>query len=252
MPNQINSAFRIKNLLNRVLNRPNKKVDEVWAELFKISENDANKRNFEVSRCLNQMHEEIELIRDQMQKTKFSKNLFNPMLDQAISIVAIQNLTGTWDTYKTRITPELILSLGYCSEILDSEENELSEDQISGILNLLKSLEEQLQKSKLPPYTEKIIRKHIEKIKEAIYSYPIIGAKGLNEVMQSAYGEVVDNLSVFEEAKTTEEVKSIVKVWKKVKECIDIAATLEKGASLTYKFGDKTNKALEYFQDLLK
>ncbi len=251
MANNINSASRLKNLFSKVLNRPNKKVDEIWAEVFKISEQDLTKRIIQVSTCLTQMYDEIELVREQMAKTKFSPNLFNPMLDQANSIVAIQNLTGSWDAYKTRITPELILSLGFCSEILETDDNGISEEQIKEILNLLNPLEEQLKNSQLSPHTKIIIKKHLEKIKEAISSYPIVGAKGFNEVMQSAYGEVVDNFSVFEEAKDTKEIKGLVKVWKKLKEYIDCASTLDKGASLAYKFGDKTNKAVEYFQTLL-
>jgi len=248
MPNKINAAYRVRELLIQVQKQPNKNVGELWADLFNISETNQNKRNFEVSRCLNQLHEEIELIRDQMLETQFSESLYTPLLNRANNVVAVQNIPGTWDSYKTQITPELILCLGYCSEILDSEENEISDEQIKEILDLLQPLEEKLGESSLPPYTTKIIRKHIEKIKGAIHSYPIIGAKALNEVVQSAYGEVVDNIAIFEESKETEEVKTISKVWQKVKEVSDAASTVEKGVSSAFKLVDKASKALEYFQ----
>jgi len=252
MSNNINAAYRVRELLIQVRGQPNKNVGEIWADLFKISETNQNKRNFEVSRCLNQLHEEIELIREQMLETKYSDSLYSPLLDKVNSIVAIQNIPGTWDSYKTQITPDLILCLGFCLEILDSEEDKISDKQIKEILDLLKPLEDSLGESNLPTYTAKIIRKHIEKIKEAIHSYPIVGAKALNEVVQSAYGEVVDNLAVFEESKETEEIKTISKVWKKVKEVSDAASRVEKGVSSAYKIAEKANKALEIFQGFIE
>lgn len=251
MPSNINAAYRVRELLTRVKDRPNMNVGELWAQLFNISETNQNKRNFEVSRCLSQLHEEIELVRDQMQDTKYSESLYTSLLDRANNVVAVQNIPGTWDSYKTQITPELILCLGFCSEILDSEEYKVSEEQISEILELLQPLEDRLSESSLPPYAARIIRKHVEKIKEAIHSYPIKGAKVLNEVIQSAYGEVVDNLAIFEESKQSEEVKTISKVWQKIKEISDAASTVEKGVSSVYKLAERTNKALEFFQDFI-
>ncbi len=251
MPKNINAAYRVRELLLQVQSKPNKNVGELWAELFNISETNLNKRNFEVSRCLNQLHDEIELARDKMLESGFSDTLFMPFLDRANNIVAVQNIAGNWDSYKTQITHELILCLGFCSEILPSEEDEISKEDINDILDLLQPLEELLGELKIPSYTSKIIKKHIEKIKEAIHSYPIIGAKALNEVVQSAYGEVVDNIEVFEESKETEEVKSISIIWKKVKEISDGVSKVEKGVSSVYKIADKANKALELFQDVI-
>lgn len=250
MPKNINAAARVKDLLLKVQSQPNKNVGELWAELFNISEKDQNRRNFEVSRCLNLLHEEIELVRSQMAQTNFSENLYVPLLDRANGVVGVQNIPGTWDSYKGNITPELILCLGFCSEILDSEEYEISEEDIAEILELLRPLEERLQETDLPPYTTKIIKKHIEKIKGAIHSYPIVGAKVLNEVVQSAYGEVVDNIAVFEESKETEEVRTLSKVWKKVKSVSDAASSMENGISSAVKLADRASKALEFFQGL--
>ena len=243
----INAAYRIRELLIQVQHQPNMGVSDLWAELFKISELDQNKRNFEISRCLNQLHDEIELVREQMLRTIYSEELFSLMLDRANNVVAVQNITGSWDSYKNQITPDLILCLGFCSEILGSEENEIPEEQIKEIFELLKPLEEHLSESNLPPYAARIIKKHVDKIKEALHSYTIIGAKALNEVVQSAYGEVVDNLDVFEKSKDTKEVKAISKVWSKIKNISDAASTVDKGVSSTYAIVDKATKLLEFF-----
>jgi hypothetical protein len=251
MPNNINAAYRVRELLMQVQHQPNRNVGELWASLFNIAETCPNKRNFEVSRCLNQLHEEIELVRDQMLGTKYSESLYTSLLDKANNVVAVQNISGTWDSYKTQITPDLILCLGFCSEILDSEENKISDEQIQEILVLLQPLEEQLGESGLPPYIAKIVKKHIEKIKEAVHSYPITGVKALNGVVQAAYGEVLDNLAVFEESKETEEVKAISKVWQKIKEISNAASTVEKGVSSVYKLADRANNALEFFQGFI-
>lgn len=246
----INAAYRVREILIQARNQPNMSVVQLWAGIFNIDEASENKKSFEVSRCLTQLHEEIETIREQMQDTGFSESLFDPWLDRANSAIGVQTIAGTWDSYKPFVSSELILCLGFCSEILDSEEQKISEEEIQEILKLLDPLETHLQDSTLPIATAKIIRKHIEKIKEALHSYPIKGAKALNDVMQSAYGEVVDNVQVFEESKEVEQVKELSKVWQKVKSVLDSATTVDKGASSIHALTDKAQKLIEVIQTI--
>jgi len=142
------------------------------------------------------------------------------------------------------------LCLGFCSEVLPPDEKDVSSEEINEIIELVNSLEENLIDSDLPSYTKRIIKKHIDKIKEALESYTIIGAKAFNDVVQAAYGEVIDNAAIFEESKNSKEVASLAKVWQKVKVLSDGAVILEKGISASQQLAEHTTKAIEFIQGL--
>ncbi|OQX09843.1 MAG: hypothetical protein BWK73_21750 [Thiothrix lacustris] len=81
-------------------------------------------------------------------------------------------------------------------------------------------------------------------------SYAIVGARAFNEVVQAAYGEVIDNITVFEESKDKPEVSNLVKIWQKIKVVSDNAVIIEKGLSASQKITEYTSKAIEYIQEL--
>jgi len=245
-----NSAFRIKQLLEKAKNIPNQAVAEVWKDIFKIEAENNNKLHFEVSRCLNLLHGEVEFLREEMTSTEYSPFLYDPYLNKINQIIGIHTINSSWQSYQKQIAPEVILCLGFCSEILPADEHEIPGDQIEEITKLVQSLEASINDSVLPAYTKKIIQKHILKIREALESYTIIGAKAFNDVVQAAYGEVIDNGSIFEESKSSEEVSNLARIWNKVKAVSDDAVIVDKGVSATQNLAEHTARAIEYIQGL--
>jgi len=245
-----NSALRIKYLLEKAREIPNKSVAEVWKELFNIDLTDGNKLYFEVSRCLNLLHDEVEFLRREMNETDYSYYLYDPILNKINNLIGVHTITSNWDGYQKQITPEIILCLGFCSEILPPDEKTVPEEQIDELIKLVHSLESSITESYLPSYTKRIITKHIANIREALESYTIVGAKAFNDVVQAAYGEVIDNAAVFEESKDSEEVTNLAKIWQKIKTISDNAVIVEKGMSATHKIAEHTTKAIEFIQGL--
>jgi len=207
MAQNINSAFRIRQILNIVKSKPDKTpTHEVWAEIFSIEETDINKKNFRISRCLADLHDEIEFVRNEMIKIGFTQNLYEPSLNKCNSLIAVQLLAGQWASPKQQITPEVIIALGFCSEILPNEEELIDQTSLDELSKMAVNLREMLKESTLPAYTIIIIEKHLSKIEEAISSYKAVGAKALEDVMQSAYGEVIASEGVFNEAGNSKEL----------------------------------------------
>lgn len=61
MPKNINSAYRVCELINEVRGKPDTTpVHEIWADVFDINETDQHKKNFALSRCLADLHDEVE------------------------------------------------------------------------------------------------------------------------------------------------------------------------------------------------
>ena len=103
---KINAAYRVKAILEKSKQQPNRNVGEHWADIFGINENIANTRNVEVSRCLSQLHDEIGIIKQQMDNTDFSDDLYSSYLNIASHVVGVQNISGNWDSYKSQISNE--------------------------------------------------------------------------------------------------------------------------------------------------
>ena len=81
MPKNINSAYRIREVLNSVKSKPdNSPAHEIWAEVFSIEESDQNRKNVSISRCLADLHDEVELVREEMLKLGYSENLYSSSL----------------------------------------------------------------------------------------------------------------------------------------------------------------------------
>ena len=122
MARNINSAFRIREILNSVKAKADQTpVHQIWSELFDFSEKNQTKRNVSISRCLANLHDEVELVRREMLKLDYTPTLYEPSLDRCNIIFAVQSIMGQWKNIKKNITPEVVLALGFCSEILPND-----------------------------------------------------------------------------------------------------------------------------------
>jgi hypothetical protein len=245
-----NAALRIKNLLSEAQGNQGASTVEVWKKIFDVDEPNANLAQFAISQKLHLLHEEVEILRMQMRETEFTSTLYSPYLDRCNNIVGVHTLSSTWESYRKQISPEVMLCLSFCSEILPADENEIPAEELSEIESSLSELITLLETSNIPPYTQRIVKKHIEKIQNALGSYKIKGAVVFNEVVQSAYGEVIDSSSVFEESKGKPEISKLGEVWQKIKKVSDAAVVVDKGVSAIGRISEHTSKAIEFIQNM--
>lgn len=247
MAKNINSAYRIKEILSIASKKPDKApMHEIWAEIFSITESDQHKKNFAISRCLADLHDEVELVRAEMLKLEYSTELYSPSLNKCNTIFAVQSVMGQWAQLKNQLTPEVPVTLGFCSEILPNEEELIDSASLGELGQMAAELRKSLGNSSLPTYTINIIEKHLNKIEEAISKYRAIGAKALDEVMQAAYGEVIASEAVFNEAKGSEEIGRLSQIWQKTKSALDGVVDVNKRLGAVQGVAEKGMKALEF------
>ncbi|EKO3782830.1 hypothetical protein V9R59_002986 [Vibrio harveyi] len=247
----INSAYRVREILKTISTKPDKaQCHEVWAEVFKIEEADASRKNFRISRCLADLHDEVELIRSEMLKLGFSPELYNQSLNSCNHIFAVQLVTSQWSSPKQHIKPEVLTALGFCSEILPNEEELVDLTNLEELSKLAAELKSSLANSVLPPYTIHIIEKHLNKIEEAISKYRAVGSKALEDVVQSAYGEVIANEEAFKEAKGSPELQKLAIMWQKTKSVLDGVVSADKRLGAAQGMAQKGNELLEFIQNI--
>lgn len=253
MSNHINSAFRVLEILEKAKNKGEReKVADVWASIFGIEISDQNKRNFEISRCLNQLHDEVEIVLHQMSATNFESKLYNPWLNRLGNIFAVQTLMSEWQGVRNIISGEILLCLGFCQQILPDEESLIDEEDVQELQEILESLEAMLGGSTLPNYTQKIIRNHVDSIRLALRSYNIVGAKAFQAAMNSAIGEIVANDVVFADAKESDEVTKVGVLLRKLHGVTETIVKSEKFVSASVKLGQHGARALEIIEKLIE
>lgn len=251
MPKNINSAYRIREILNAVKSKQDKTpTHEVWAEVFSIEEPDQTRKNVSISRCLADLHDEVELVRSEMLALGYSENLYNSSLKKCNAVFSAQTIMGQWQGSKQHITPEVPIALGFCSEILPNEEDLIDKANLDELRKMATDLRGCLAKSTLPSYTKNIIEKHLNKIDAAILKYSVVGVKALEEVIQSAYGEVIASEAVFEEARGSEELGKLSSMWQKAKSVLDGVVDTNKRIGGVLGMAEKGQKVIEFLEKL--
>jgi hypothetical protein len=198
------------------------------------------------------MHEEIENIINGMRKTDFSEHLYSNQIKRIYNVIAVQTIMNDWKSQKAHINGEMILVLGFSSEILPNEEFLIDEKDFEEILDCVVKLEKKLEENNLPAELQKITQKHIQKVKEAISSYQIVGAQAISDVTISAYGEVIASETLFEEAKGTEEIGLLSKMWKSLKNISDKIVSTDKRLTAGANVVEKGVKLLEHVDRILQ
>lgn len=251
MAKNINSASRILSIIDSVKAKSDATpVHDVWGEVFSIENKDRSRKTFAVSRCLADLHDEVEFVRSEMTRLGYSENLYNTTLNKCNALFAVQALMSKWQSMKQQITPEVPIALGFCSEILPNEEDPIDEDSLDDLKRMAADLREALSGSKLPKYTQNIIDKHITKIEEALAKYRAVGAKAFEEVLQSAYGEVIANEQAFKEAKGSAELGKLSAMWQKTKSALDGVVDANRRLGAAGGMAEKGQKVLEFLDKL--
>ena len=228
MENKTNSAIRLNTIIHKAYNSDNKIIIDVWKNIFNIDE--SNKHNVEMTviACLNNLNDEFELFKQKMDETSFSENLYKNEITQLQHLLIVPTgIHGDWKSRQQNITNVQFKILDFCSEILATDEMPINDEEIEELKKLLNELEDFIENNSLPKDLNTIIKKHISKIKAALYSYNIKGASVFDEVLQSAYGEVIKNHDLFAN-KSNEKIKNILsKVWSKVQILYKTAKNVE-------------------------
>jgi hypothetical protein len=248
MAKNINSAYRVREILKLVSSQNDKlKVNEVWSSIFGLEEKNPAKVNSTLSRLLADLHDEVESTREDMFALEYSNELFSPSLDKCNQIFSPHLLMATWQSVKQQLNPEVINTLGFCSEILPNEEDLVDIKQLEELKDLALKLRESLANSTLPKHVLRTVKKHLVKIEDALILYKISGIKEFGEALQAACGEVVTNEELHDpQIIKTEEVSLLKKTWSKSKEIMDGVVSAEKRISAVNKVAEKSQGLIEY------
>lgn len=217
MENKTNSAIRLNKIIQKAYKNDNKIIADVWKNIFDINESNKHFTEMAVIDCLNNLNDEFELFKVKMKETDFSENLYkNEITQLQNNLIVPTGINGDWQPRKQQITDVQFKILDFCSEILPNDEISINNEEIEELKKLLDELEDFIENNSLPADLNNIIKKHISKIKTALYSYNIKGTNVFDEVLDLARGEIMKNHNLFTD-KSNEVFKNKLSIiWSKV------------------------------------
>ncbi len=248
----VNSAYRLREILSGLsdLKLDTTPVHEIWANAFNLDSDELHRKNFSISRCLSDLHEEVEAVRSGMLELNFSIDLFDTSLDACNRVFGVHTLMQHWSQVVPNITPIVMNTLGFCSEILPNEEDLIDGDNLDELRSMVNDLKSTINESTLPAHVINIISKHISNIENALASYNIVGAKAFDEVIKAAYGEVIVNEDIFKEASGTKEMGLLKKVWNHTQTALDGITSVNKRLGGVQGMAEKGHKLLELMDNV--
>ena len=236
MPKHNNSASCLHSLFSQLQSHPDQTlVLSAWVQAFAVSESSPKRQAIEVSRRLEGVNRELELVRIGMSEASYSPSLYEGAISALEEAASPMLLPHLWNNVRQYLTPQNILSLGFCSEILPDEESLVSSEEISDILGLVADLRAAAQSEIVPNGLRTLLLHHVELIERAIAAYPVTGVKALREAAQTGLGELVESKDAIAKYSDSEEVSKLAKTWKKLGEMADGALKADKLIQVSHK-----------------
>jgi hypothetical protein len=229
MPKHNNPASRLHGVFSQLQGYSDQtQVLSGWVQTFAISESTPKRQAIEVARRLETVNRELDLVRNGMSQATYSPPLYEGALSAFEEAASPMLLPHAWNSVRQYLTPQNLLALEFCSEILPHEELLISSEELTEILGLVTDLREAAQSENIPTSLRALLFHHVELIERAVTAYPITGVKALREAAQTGLGELVESKDAVAEYSNSAEVSKLAKAWKKVGEVADGALKVDK------------------------
>lgn len=187
-----NAASRLYSLLTPWKSRPpGEPAMKGWTSIFSIDSKIDVESQFAVVERLHDMYLEIGLLRRALIASNRSAAVYDPTLKKVERAISPSLIVKQSDHIKQHLTEEVFTGLGFCSELLPAEEEEISEEKFKELASLIGQVEMALQSEDMPIELAELMRKHIRLAELALAKYPIVGARGLQEAVKIGFCDLV-------------------------------------------------------------
>ncbi len=212
-----NSAKRVLNLVLVVHSKPDQpSTASTWAEAFGLDPDESKSDPHEVNQKLSLLRHELDHLERQMAETHFSEKLYKPYIQRVRLTVSPSNISAGWGSYKNNLSPDVILALRYCSEILSSEPN-ADFEELERLLSELQTFKDSLDSSSINPATYRFVMSQIGIIEQAIRSYPIAGGEALRKAFTEGFSDLTSRASELADQEETEVTSRVGQYWQEFK-----------------------------------
>ena len=229
-----NSASRISAILEKAVNSPLSKGDrtcnviDLWKDVFEVRKTSGEDYSIEICKKLILLKNEVSILERALESRSVPKDSYIDQLLEFRKILSPLAFLTSWNPGKIKKWPSNFLLY---AQSLTHEEDEISQEDLSSVLDAISNLEKMLDDNDINIELKKYIEKHIKIMKEALDNYPMCGAKIFKEALYTGVGEAISNEVFFKAHKDVKEFVGLKDIWKKVSAFTD-------GALKIYKLAD--------------
>lgn len=132
-----------------------------------------------------------------------NQDLYLNHLDSIQEGLSPLNFDQRWDHVQKFISEAALVRLEFCSELLGESYSEetLQVEDLQEVINTTDALYTAVLQSGLPKLLKYTLFEEVERVRKAISTYDLYGAKGLKEALQGTLGAVITNREELEAAK---------------------------------------------------
>lgn len=218
LPKNVNPAYRVWQLLRRAVAQSQQiRTLDAWARVFGVDSIEPPTSHFETLSLLGLLAEEARTAERQMKESAaLSDELYEFAFRATEQAVDVTQLGSRWQTYKQRITPDVLRALQTCSELTRGEEGLIEEADLAILVEELASFEEAVIGGVLADELKTFILQQIHIMRRAVLEYRVIGVRAFRAASVEVTTNAAEQGSLIDEHVEEEEVKTLAVYWKRL------------------------------------
>ena len=228
-----NPAGRLHQILinGKKLNNPSD-IKSEWCKLLKVPNDDNEllyRRLSQVIALPNQTQTKI------LSLPRVDHNRYLTWVPQVNKIFGDIYLRSPWDNFINQFTPEIMLGIDHCSEMLSRElpEKNVVPEDLESLSSKIDDLIKEVRDSEIDNSLKEFALNHLLKIIHAIKEYQILGITVLEQEFRDVIGSLNINLHLFEEIQSTSWSKKFWEIFGRLAIIISISGAVSIGDGTT-------------------
>lgn len=162
------------------------------------------------------MKQEIEILKEQMIKTKLSVETYQEVLDVLNNVLNPQILFNNWNVIKTQMKNEILNVLQICSELLPTEEDLIPDEDINQIIKNIDEFEKEIMKGNFSEDLKCFVVEQLVLMRESIFNYKIQGSKAFAKSYFNAQTVFFSNVKIFKDDDSKTVLRKVGGLWNKI------------------------------------
>lgn len=187
----MNAAGRLLHVYDRLVNTSRPKdvpMVKVWAEVLQLPTHGSLEDD--VITCLQALRGEMDFVKARMQALGVDESLLHPGFTRFRNVASPANINAIWGGLREEASkPENRIPFAWANWVLrDESEEDLSDEDMVGLMTELESLEASLRDTEMSPYMRDFIARQLNAVRAALRLYPIRGIKPIEEAARQVVG----------------------------------------------------------------
>jgi len=209
-----------------------------------------NVEPFEVLPLINSLKSEIGRAGRQLSAASVPAYLYQTHFEKAYQVTNVNNLSSPWANLKQYITAELLVCLAFAAHIIDEDEPEFNEEELSELETMISDLHDSLSASDIDSDLKHFVQQQISLLRRGLADVRIRGAKAMQKCYVDGLGDIVENAETIKKNSESEVVEKLRTIWASMRSTTERAATLNKSTDTWSKLIDRGSALLEHLSNL--